>query len=485
MNEVAAIENGISAQTRRYLPWLVAVALFMENLDTTIVNTAVPTMSAALHVLPLSLKTVLTSYTISLAVFIPISGWMADRYGTKRIFALAISLFMLGSLLCGLAFNLPMLVASRIVQGMGGAMMTPVGRLALVRAFPRSEMITAMNYVVIPALIGPLLGPFAGGLIVHWLPWRVIFFINIPFAVAGLILLRRHMPDFREEDVPSLDREGFLLFGSGIALLSYVLEIFGEHTLGTSEVIFLLACACMLLLAYVWHARQAAAPVLAVELFRIRTFRLSILGGLVTRLGIGGMPFLLPLLYQIGLGYLPWQAGLLTMPQAGAAIGMKLLTKTLLARFGHRSVLVVNTVLLGITIMVFTHVAPGTSLWFILPLSFAQGFFSSLQFTSMNTLTYADISNPDASKASSIASTAQQMALSFGVAFSSLLAAWFLGHVNRADPAQLVPALHHAFLVIGCVTIVSSLIFAGLHADDGNNVSNRRVRNGEASRPAA
>ncbi|HTB79507.1 MAG TPA: MFS transporter [Opitutaceae bacterium] len=484
MNEISSPRNGISAESRRYLPWLVAVALFMENLDTTIVNTAVPTMAAGLHVLPLSLKAVLTSYTISLAVFIPISGWMADRYGTKRIFALAITLFMLGSLFCGLALNVPMLVASRILQGVGGAMMTPVGRLALVRAFPRSEMITAMNYVVIPALIGPLLGPFVGGLIVHWLDWRVIFFINLPFALAGLALLRRHMPDFREDDVPPLDREGFLLFGSGIALLSYVLEIFGEHTLGTGEILFLLACACVLLFAYGWHSRETKSPVLALELFRIRTFRLSVLGGLFTRLGIGGMPFVLALLYQIGLGYLPWQAGLLMMPQAAAAICMKLMTKLVLARFGHRRVLIVNTALLGMTIMIFTHVGPGTPIWAILLLSFGQGFFSSLQFTSMNTLVYADISNHDASKASSIASTAQQMALSFGVAFSSLLAAWFLGHVDRTDPAQLVPALHHAFFVIGCMTVVSSLIFSGLHANDGNNVSNRSNPETEAAAKA-
>src|SRR5947208_16442214 len=187
------------AEIRRYLPWLVAVALFMENLDATIVNTAVPTMAAALHVAPLSLKGVLTSYTLSLAVFIPISGWIADRFGTCRVFKLAIWLFLLGSLACGLAPNVPLLVAARILQGIGGAMMTPVGRLALVRSFPRSEMLTTMNYVVIPALIGPLIGPFAGGVIVHWLPWRVIFFINLPFALAGLALLRRYMPDFRED----------------------------------------------------------------------------------------------------------------------------------------------------------------------------------------------------------------------------------------------------------------------------------------------
>src|SRR4051812_41678245 len=192
----------VSAETKRWLPWLVAVALFMENLDATIVNTAVPTMSASLGVAPLSLKGVLTSYTLALAVFIPISGWMADRYGTCPVFRLAIALFMVGSLLCGIAPNVPILVASRIIQGIGGAMMTPVGRLAIVRTFPKSEILTAMNFVVIPALIGPLLGPFTGGLIVHWLHWRVIFFLNLPFGFVGLWLVRRFMPNFREPHAP-------------------------------------------------------------------------------------------------------------------------------------------------------------------------------------------------------------------------------------------------------------------------------------------
>ncbi|MES1194782.1 MAG: MFS transporter, partial [Opitutus sp.] len=207
-------------QTKRFMPWLVAVAMFMENLDATIVNTAVPTMAASLEVTPLSLKGVLTSYTLCLAVFIPISGWMADRFGTKRVFTWAVWLFTIGSLACGLALNSPMLVAARVIQGIGGAMMTPVGRLALVRTFPKSEMLNAMNFVVIPALIGPLLGPFMGGVIVHLLPWRSIFFVNLPIGVLGLWLINRHMPDYRDEAVAPLDRWGFLLFGSGIALLS-------------------------------------------------------------------------------------------------------------------------------------------------------------------------------------------------------------------------------------------------------------------------
>ncbi len=461
---------------KRIMPWLVAVALFMEQLDATIVNTAAPTMAASLAVEPLSLKGVLTSYTLALAVFIPVSGWMADRFGTKRVFTLAIMLFTLGSLLCGLAVNVPMLVASRILQGMGGAMMTPVGRLALVRTFPRAEMITAMNYVIIPALIGPLIGPFVGGVIVHWLPWRMIFFINLPFGLAGLWLAKRYMPDYRESLTPRLDRVGFVLFGSGIALLSYVLEVLGDHGLGLGTVLPLGAVACSLIGLYVWRALRVETPLLDLRLFGVRTFRVSVLGGFITRLGIGGMPFLLPLLYQVGLGYPPWQAGLLTMPQAGAAIGMKIMSKPLLARFGHRRVLGVNTLLLGGLIMVFTLINPTTPVWMILLLSLTQGFISALQFTSINSLVYADVSNADASKASSIASTAQQLSLSFGVAFASVVAAWFLHNVPDASQPQFISALHHAFLALGIITIISTVGFAGLRANDGTSVSNYVTR---------
>lgn len=458
------------------MPWLVAVALFMEQLDATIVNVAVPTMSASLHVAPLSLKAVLTSYTLTLAVFIPISGWMADRFGTRRVFGLAVLLFTAGSLACGLSLNVPMLVAARVLQGMGGAMMTPVGRLALVRTFPRSEMIAAMNYVVIPALIGPLLGPFVGGVIVHWLPWRVIFFLNIPIGLAGLWMIRRHMPDYRDDDPPRLDTWGFVLFGSGVALLSYVLEVFGEHTWPAGPLTLLTLAAFVLMAAYGMHARRLPHPVLRLELFRTRTFRVAVLGGFVTRLGIGGMPFLLPLLYQIGLGFTPVQAGLLTVPQALAAMTMKLLSRSLLARFGHRRILLGNTVLLGVNIAIFSFIGPGTPVWGILALSFAQGFFSSLQFTSMNSLVYADIADDDASMASSIASTAQQMSFSFGVASASLVAGWFLAGVAQDQAALIVPALHRAYLVLGGSTLLASLAFLPLRLNDGSNVSRYVVR---------
>ncbi len=455
------------------MPWLVAVALFMENLDATIVNTAVPTMAASLRVEPLSLKAVLTSYTLCLAVFIPISGWMADRFGTRRVFTWAVWLFTLGSLFCGLALNTPMLVAARVLQGIGGAMMTPVGRLALVRTFPKSEMLAAMNFVVIPALIGPLLGPFTGGVIVHVLPWRAIFFLNLPIGLLGLWLIKRHMPDYRDDAVAPLDRWGFLLFGSGIALLSYVLEIFGEHRLPAGPILGLLAVAVALLGAYAWRGRRIANPVMRLELLGIRTFNIAVLGGIITRFGVGGMPFLLPLLYQIGMGFPAWQAGLLTMPQAVAAIAMKVMSKSILERFGHRQVLISNTVLFGVTMGVFSFIGPGVPVWCILLLSFTQGFFSALQFTSMNTLVYADISDRDASMANSIASTAQMMALSFGVAFASLTTAWFIGGIPQSDHTHFVTALHRSFLALGTVTALSSLMFWRLHPNDGNNVSNR------------
>src|ERR1700686_3209835 len=262
--------------SKALLPWLVAVAFFMESLDTTILNTAVPTISAALHVTPLSMKSVLASYTLSLAVFIPISGWMADRFGTRRVFASAIGLFTLGSFLCGISNNIHLLVACRVLQGCGGAMMVPVGRLTLVRTFAKSELIQAMSFVAIPALIGPMLGPIAGGLIVGYLHWRFIFFVNIPIGLIGLLMVYVHLPDYREENTKPLDIVGLVLFGSGVALLSYVLEIFGEHTLSTRKILGLLAIPVALIVGYGFHATRTPFPLLQLSLFRIRPFSAAV-----------------------------------------------------------------------------------------------------------------------------------------------------------------------------------------------------------------
>jgi EmrB/QacA subfamily drug resistance transporter len=389
----------------RLLPWLVAVAFFMQSLDTTILNTAVPSIASALGVAPLSMKAVLASYTLSLAVFIPISGWMANRFGTRRVFAGAIGLFALGSLLCGVARNIHLLVAFRVLQGCGGAMMVPVGRLTLVRAFAKSELVRAMSFVAMPALIGPMLGPIAGGLITHYLHWSVIFFLNVPIGLAGLYLVYRYLPDFRAERVSPLDVAGLLLFSSGIALLSYVLEVFGEHRLGAALVLGLLAVSVLLLLGYGLHTARTPQPLLQLGLFHVRTFRAAVSGSFFTRISIGGIPFLFPLLYQVGLGYTPVQSGLLMMPQAFAAMSLKMTMPRILERFGYRAVLVSNTAMLGVLITLFAIIGAATPLWIVVVLLFLYGFFQSLQFTSMNTLVYADVASQDAGSASTIAST--------------------------------------------------------------------------------
>lgn len=454
-----------------YLPWVVASALFMEQLDSTIINTAVPAMAASLNVTPLSLKAVVTSYIVSLAVCIPASGWMADRFGTRRVFFLAVALFTVSSILCGLAINAPMLVATRVLQGIGAAMMMPVGRLTIIRTFPKSELLMALNFVIIPALIGPMLGPTVGGLIVNWFSWREIFFVNVPVGIAALYFIHRYMPNYQDEKTRPLDLIGLVLFGAGAALLSWLLEVFGEHDLDPTSAMILLVISVCLLAAFGWHVRQTAYPLLRLALFRVRTFRVSVVGGFVTRLGIGGLPFLLPLLYQLGLGLPAWQSGLLMVPTAVAAMAMKLIAPRVLRRYGFRRVLVVNTVMSGLVICMFSWVTPATPIPLIVLVSLAQGFFNSLQFSSLNSMAYADIETGDSSMAATIASTMQQMSLGFGLACGSLVTAWYLGGALQTDHVAVAGALHRAFLTLGGVTILSSLSFWTLRVGDGEAVS--------------
>jgi EmrB/QacA subfamily drug resistance transporter len=465
----------LPASSKQLLPWLVAVAFFMESLDTTILNTAVPAIAEALKVAPLSMKAVLASYTLSLAVFIPISGWMADRFGTRRVFASAIGLFTLGSLLCGISSGIHILVACRVLQGCGGAMMVPVGRLTLVRAFAKSELVRAMSFVAIPGLVGPMLGPIAGGMIVGYFHWRVIFFVNIPIGLIGLYMVYRHLPDYREEHSKPLDWAGLMLFGCGIGLLSYVLEVFGEHTLNGKQILVMLSVSAMLLAGYGFRATRTPFPLLRLNLFRIRTFRASVSGSFFTRLGIGGMPFLFPLLYQVGLGFTPIQSGLLLMPQAIAAISLKLTMPKILARVGYRGVLISNTIILGLLIVLFATIGVGTPAWLIVVQAFCFGFFTSLQYTSMNTLVYADVTTEETSSASTIASTMQQMSISFGVATASLVVALFIPDRFHTSATEMIQGIHRAFLVLGGLTVFSTAIFWDLKSSDGDSVSQHKI----------
>jgi len=458
-------------RTRRYLPWIVATALFMEQLDSTIVNTGIPAMAASLGVTPLSLKAVATSYLLSLAVCIPVSGWLSERFGSRRVFLFALTMFTVSSILCGIAPSAGFLVAARVPQGVSAAMMMPVGRSAIVRTFPKSELLRTMNFVIVPALIGPLLGPTVGGLIVHWLSWRDIFFVNVPVGVVALWLARRYMPDYRNPDAQGLDLVGLALFGTGAALLSWLLEVFGEHDLPALQVAALAVIAIALLAAYVWHALHAAHPLLRLGVFRLRTFRVAVLGGFATRLGIGGMPLLLPLLYQVGLGLPAWLSGLLMMPAAAAAMFMKVVSAALLRRLGFRQVLVINTVLIACTISLYSLVGPGTPLWAIVPIGLCQGLVNSLQFSSMNSMAYADVEPQETAMASTIASTLQQMSFSFGLALASLVTSFYLADLPQSDHEAVTSALHHGFLTLAAITFASSASFWALRKDDGESVS--------------
>jgi EmrB/QacA subfamily drug resistance transporter len=464
-----------SVSSKRLLPWLVAIAFFMESLDTTILNTAVPAVSEALHVTPLSMKAVLASYTLSLAIFIPISGWMADRFGTRDVFASAIGIFTLGSLLCGISSNIHLLVACRLLQGCGGAMMVPVGRLTLIRTFAKSDLIRTMSFVSIPALVGPMLGPIAGGLIVGYLHWRFIFFVNIPIGLIGLLAVYMHLPNYGEERTNPLDVLGLILFGSGIALLSYVLEVFGEHTLSSREVLGLLTIAVVLIVGYGLYAARIEFPLLQMRLFRVRTFRAAVTGGFFTRLGLGGVPFLLPLLYQVGLGFSPVQSGLLIMPQAIAAMTSKSVISQILARFGYRTFLISNTVIIGLLLSLFAGIGLRTPVWAIVLLAFSYGAFTSMQYTSLNTLVYADVADEEASNASSIASTMQQLSISFGVAAAGLATALFIPDRLLSNPVEMIHGTHLALLVLGGLTILSTIIFRELRPGDGAKVSRQKV----------
>jgi EmrB/QacA subfamily drug resistance transporter len=447
----------LTAADKRVLLWLIAFSFFMQMLDSTIVNTATPSIAAGMGIAPLDLRTALTSYTLSLAVFIPISSWLSDRYGTRRVFWWAILIFTLGSLACGLAPNLWTLVAARVAQGFGGAMMIPVGRLALVRSFDKSEFVDAMAFATIPGLIGPAIGPVLGGLFSEYLSWRMIFFVNLPFGLIGLFLARRYMPDYRGPRTP-LDLSGFALFALGAGGLSWALEQVSDSNYVQGLITGIVASIAMAL--YLRHGRRVAAPIVDMHLLRIRSFSIAFYGGFATRLGVGGIYFLLTLLFQIGFGYSAVMAGLLQVPQALAMILMRFFASTIIKYQGYRRVLLFNTALAGVLVMLFATITAATPLWLICIQVFVYGFVMSLQYTAMNTLGFVDLAIAQASMGSSMTSTTQNLSISFGIAFASLLMAIFLHGTHGG--IHYVNAFRITMIILGAVTVVSSLMFLRL-----------------------
>ena len=449
-------DSALDASAKRSLLWLIAFSFFMQMLDSTIVNTAAPSIAAALAVSPLSIKTALISYTLSLAVFIPLSAWLADRYGTRRVFWTAIAIFTASSLVCGLAQNLPMLVVARVVQGIGGALMIPVGRLAILRSFPKAEFVSAMAFATIPGLIGPAIGPFLGGVFSTWLSWRMIFFVNLPFGLAGLWMARRYMPDYRGASSAPLDLAGFVLFGLGVGGVSWALEQVIETNYAGALMTGVPAIS--LLVFYAWRSLRIAHPIVDLHLLRVPSFRIGVNGSFSTRLGVGGIYFLLTLLFQVGFGYSPVMAGLLQTPQAIAMLSTRFFVASIIRHLGYRRVLVVNTVLAGLMILSFATFDASTPVWRLCTQVFLFGMVMSIQYTAVNTLGFVDLAPAQASMGSSMSSTAQNLSISFGVAFGSLLMACFMP-AGAVDGRHYVSAFHTTVIILGSITMLSSVVF--------------------------
>ncbi|WP_300618894.1 multidrug transporter subunit MdtD [Dokdonella sp.] len=448
----------------RALLWLVAVGVFMQMLDSTIVNTALPVMADNLGESPLRMQSVVIAYALTMAMLIPASGWLADRFGTRRVFFFAITLFTLGSLLCGISHSLGQLVAARVVQGFGGAMLLPVGRLAVLRTCSRSEFLHAMSFVTVPGLIGPLIGPTLGGWLVQVLSWHWIFLINLPIGIAAAAATLRFMPDARREPA-RFDLGGYLMLSFSMVAISLSLD--GLSGLGMQHAVVLVLAVFGLasLIAYWLHATRTAHPLFPLALFGVPTFRVGLLGNLFSRIGSGSMPFLIPLLLQVSLGYAPMQAGLMMIPVAIAGMLAKRFVVPLVRSLGYRRVLVGNTVLVGLAMASFALISHDQPMWLRVLQLACFGFVNSLQFTAMNTVTLRDLEGELASGGNSLLSMTMTLSMSLGVAMASGLLAAFASLSGSEHGAAALPAFHGTFICVGLVTAASAWIFWQLEAE--------------------
>jgi EmrB/QacA subfamily drug resistance transporter len=459
------------------VPMIVASALFMENLDGTIITTALPQMAESFGTTPIHLSIGITSYVLSLAIFIPVSGWVADRFGARTVFRTAIAVFTLGSVLCGFGHNVAELTAARVLQGLGGAMMVPVGRLVMFRSVPRSEFVTAMAYLTVPALIGPILGPPVGGFLTTYFSWRWIFFLNLPVGILGITLVTRFIENYREPQTPSLDWIGFLLSGTSIASLVYDCDLVERPGTSGFLVLALFALSVTAGLATAWHIRRRPNPVIDPTLLRIPTFSISVLGGTLFRLGTASLNYLLPILLQVGLGFTAFSSGLLTLAAALGSFAMKIAAVPILRRWGFRTVLFGNGILSALSVLIcvlFTASAPFVLIFLGL---LVGGFFRSLQYTALNSIAFADVAAPRMSAATSFSSMMQQISNGMGVALAAVTLNQVL--VWRGESLTEIPVedLQITFVLMAAVALAGCVFFARLTPDAAAEVSgHRRVR---------
>ncbi|WP_367715646.1 DHA2 family efflux MFS transporter permease subunit [Nitratireductor sp. GISD-1A_MAKvit] len=457
----------------RTLPLILAVALFMEQMDSTVIATSLPAIAADIGTSPVTLKLALTSYLVSLAIFIPISGFMADRFGARKVFRIAIAVFVVGSIACAFSNSLAAFVLSRFLQGMGGAMMTPVGRLVLVRATPREQLVKAMAWLSVPALIGPIAGPPLGGFITTFFSWHWIFLINVPIGLAGIAISGRVLPEFPAEETGRLDATGFLLSSIAASGLVFGLSVISLPALPPLVGVCTVLIGIIATTLYIRHARRTPRPILNLGLFANRAFRAAILGGSLFRIGVGAVPFLLPLMFQVVFGLTPFESGLLTFASAFGAIAMKFIASTALRTAGFRVVLVAASLLGGASIAINAAFTPATAHWVIISVLIFSGLLRSLFFTSANALVFAELSDREASQASTLSAATQQVSIALGVAIGGGI----LEATAMMTGTELgIDAFINAFLIVAALSALAAVPFLTLPPEAGSRVSGHRRR---------
>lgn len=457
----------------RLIPLIVASALFMENMDSTVIATSLPAIAADIGTSPLTLKLAITSYLLSLAVFIPASGWTADRFGARTVFSIAIAVFMVGSIGCALSQNVTHFVIARILQGMGGAMMTPVGRLVLLRSIDKAGLVNAMAWMTMPALIGPVIGPPLGGFITTYFSWHWIFLINIPIGLLGIYLAQRYIDPIRSDNPERFDLWGLILAGIGLAGIAFGGSVAGLGLLPWPVVVGLVGVGAAAMTMYVRHARRTSSPVLDFSLLRLATLRAAIIGGFLFRLGIGALPFLLPLLMQVGFGLSPFRSGMVTFGSAVGAMGMKALAARIIRTFGFRNVLTINAVVSSVFLAACALFTVQTPLLLILVILVVGGFFRSLEFTAINTVAYAEVEPAQMSRATTLVSVNQQLAISAGVAVGAACveSSMVLNKMTELSAGDFAPA----FVVVSLLSAASAYFFWQMPDDAGHEISGRKV----------
>jgi len=458
-----------SSVYERYLPLVTAVAMFMQSLDGTILNTSLPSIANSMNYSPLEMQSVIVSYTLTLALFIPLSGWLSDKFGTKRMFLLAVFLFTLGSLFCALSVDLLTLNLSRILQAVGGSMMVPIARLAILYQYPRNQLLKIMNYITIPGLLGPVIGPSLGGFLSDNFSWHWIFLVNIPVGIAGMVLAWKIMPNYKNT-VGKFDILGLVYFSMALVLITFAMEVSSVGINHYSLVLGLIFIAGLLFTLYYRHFRKTSNPIINLNLFKIRTLRIGLIGSLITRFGISGLPFLLPLMMQVGFGFSASKAGMMLLPSALTTIAVKPWIVPIVKRFGYRKILISNTLSLAVIIFVFSFMEKDTPLMYYILLMIAYGAFTSVQMTAMNTISLADLNDEDASGGNSLLAIMQQLSISFGISIAALVLAFYKEKMDFYH-GDLVSAFHLTLITLAVLTALSSLTFTKLKQGDGQKMS--------------